>query len=59
MLWIGREIWELLEYAALYKRGLAPVAGGALDQAESFLAGCRLIWSLQARYKAEAGKMDE
>ena len=59
MAWVGSEIWELLQYADLYKQGLAPVAGGALDQAASFLAACRLIWGLQARYKAEAGKLDE
>ncbi len=37
------EIWTVLDLAALYDKGLPPVAGGALDQAEGFLAACRFI----------------
>jgi len=37
LLLIGREVWEFVEFAKLYEKGLPPVAGGALDQAKNFI----------------------
>jgi len=45
--------WAVCEYAALYKRGLPPVAGGSLDQARWFTAAAAMIWALEAAHKAE------
>jgi hypothetical protein len=45
---------ELADYA---KKGLFPVNGGALDQAQSFLAACRFLWSEDD--KAEMQIMDK
>jgi len=50
---IGADIWELLEYAELFRRGLAPEPGGALDQAAAFLRACGFIWGEQQRIEAE------
>jgi hypothetical protein len=50
---IPAEVWDLLDYADLYRRGLAPEPGGALDQAAGFVAACRFAWAQQARLKAE------
>ena len=44
---------EGIEFAALYEKGLPPVAGGALDQAQIFIDACRFIWECQALYKKE------
>ncbi len=49
---ITRVSWETIEYAELYAKGLPPVAGGALDQARSFVTAARFIWSQRSRYKA-------
>jgi len=59
LLWIGAEVWELLQYADLYQKGLPPIVGGALDQSASFVAACRYIWAEQAARKADAGIMDD
>lgn len=48
---ITPDIWEIIHYAELYEKGLAPVAGGALDQAKIFTATCRFIFREQAIWK--------
>jgi hypothetical protein len=45
--------WQAMDLAALYKRGLPPVAGGVLDQAQSFLDAADLIWADEAHWKAQ------
>lgn len=35
-----------------WRRGIPPVAGGALDQAEGISQAVRVVWSEQARWKA-------
>ena len=52
---VKAEVWDMLEYAKLYGRGLPPVHGGALDQAQNFLAACNFIFSEQAYWKAKLG----
>lgn len=46
------DVWEIVDMAELYEKGLPPVAGGSLDQARVFLVACRAIWADQAREKA-------
>ena len=49
------DIWQLIETAALYEKGLPPVAGGQLDQARSFLLGARMVWAEQQAMKDKLG----
>lgn len=51
MLYVTDDIWEALEFADLYKKGLPPVAGGALDQVKVFVDACRMIFAEQAFWK--------
>jgi hypothetical protein len=46
-------VWELTELADLFKKGLAPVSGGTLDQAAVFLEACRCWWAEVARCEKE------
>jgi len=41
--YIDDEIWSVIEYAMLYEKGLPPIAGGALDQAHSFVDAARFV----------------
>jgi len=50
---ITPDVWEVMELAQLYEKGLPPVAGGALDQAKSFVEACRAIWNDEAVWKKE------
>lgn len=46
---IGRDVWEVLDYASLFgEKGCSPVAGGIVDQAKVFIDACRFIWSEEA-----------
>jgi hypothetical protein len=48
---IPAESWQVIEMAGLYKKGLAPTAGGVLQQARTFLAAARFVWADQARWR--------
>ena len=48
--------WDVIELARLYKEGLPPAAGGALDQAKVFLDACRVIWAEEARWREKLEK---
>lgn len=50
---VTEDVWDVMEYADLYKRGLPPVAGGALDQARVFTQACRIIWAEKKSYEKE------
>jgi NADPH-dependent 7-cyano-7-deazaguanine reductase QueF-like protein len=52
---ITPDIWEVIELAQLYEKGLPPVAGGALDQANIFVDACRMIWSEEKVWKNKLG----
>lgn len=52
---ITPDVWDTLHYAALYEKGLPPLAGGSLDQAYNFTQSARIIWADQGRYKQELG----
>lgn len=49
-------VWDLLTYADLYRKGLPPVAGGALDQAAAFVEAARFIWNEHDQRKAKHGQ---
>ena len=49
--YVDSGIWQCIQLADLAKKGCLPVVGGSLDQANSFLVACRLVWSEQARIR--------
>lgn len=59
MIFPGGDVWEAIEFAALYKRGLPPVAGGALDQSRVFVQACRFIWAEQQFWRTKLGHFGE
>lgn len=46
------EVWEVLDLAETFRRGLPPVAGGVLDQSAWFVAAARFVWAEQDRWRA-------
>ena len=42
---IGPEMQRIVQMANLYKQGLAPVAGGVLDQSDFFIWASSYYWS--------------
>ncbi len=50
-------VQEFLDYAELYRKGLAPEHGGTLDQLHSFNVYSRFVWGEQDKYDAELGLM--
>jgi len=46
---VCRETMEFIELADFAKEGSFPVAGGTLDQAQSFLIACRYLFSEDSR----------
>ena len=49
--YVSSDIWEAIRYAKLYEKGLPPVAGGALDQAENFLEAAEMVFADRAFFK--------
>lgn len=49
MQYAGGDILDLLGYADLARKGMWPVAGGALEQTEFAQAAFRYIWGLEDR----------
>ena len=48
----------MIEAADLARKGLPPVAGGALDQTQVFLDACRFIWAETDHWRiVQAGPM--
>lgn len=48
---VTEDVWQVIELAELYEKGLPPVAGGALDQAKMFVEAARFIWQEQKYWK--------
>ncbi len=46
------EVCELVYFANLYKKGVPPVAGGALDQSAWFMEACNAFWRDQEALSA-------
>lgn len=45
-------IWDVIELAEFFEKGLAPLPGGVISQMSSFLDGCRIYWSERAKIEA-------
>ena len=56
--YVTDDVWEIIEYAELYEKGLPPVAGGALDQAYCFLQAVRFIFVERQNWKKILGIID-
>ncbi len=52
---VGADIWTVLRFAALARRGAWPVAGGTLDQCRWFVDAAAWIWNEQAHWRAKKG----
>lgn len=55
---IGLDVWDLIDYAALYEKGLPPVAGGALDQAIYFTRAAKWIFEEKNYWKRKLKIID-
>jgi len=52
---ITADVWEVIRMAGFFEKGLPPVAGGVLDQAENFVAAAEFIFAEQKYYKNKLG----
>jgi len=52
---LGRSTIDLIESSDMYSKGLPPVAGGVLDQSQSFIDAHRLLTSDQQTLKRKMG----
>ena len=55
---ITHDVWKIIKFAELYEKGLPPVAGGALDQAVSFVDAASFIFAEQNYWKKKLGIFD-
>jgi hypothetical protein len=55
---ITPDIWEAIELADLWEKGIAPVLGGSLDQANSFVTAAAFIFSERQFWKAKLGILE-
>jgi hypothetical protein len=46
-------VWQMIELAEMYEKGLPPVAGGVLDQAAYFVRFAKRVMDESAPYKME------
>ena len=53
--YVTADIWEAIEYAELFEKGLPPVKGGILDQTASFAEAARFIWLEENRIRRKLG----
>ena len=58
LLLLDSDVWETIDYAGLYEKGLPPVAGGALDQAYNFLQAARFVMSEKQNWKNRLGAFE-
>jgi hypothetical protein len=45
------DVWEVVELAEFYEKGLPPVAGGVLDQAAAFIEAAAIVFREKAYWK--------
>ncbi len=50
------DVWEAIELARLFRRGIPPIAGGVLDQTAKFLEAAKFVWAEEAGLKTEIMK---
>jgi len=53
---IGGDVWNALKFIDLYEKGLPPIAGGALDQAQNFIEAAAIVFGLKQIYRGNIGK---
>lgn len=56
---ITEDIWEMIWLADLYKKGLPPMDGGAMDQTAVFVRAARFYWNTEAEFKAKKGILND
>lgn len=49
--WIEPEFWEMIEMVEFYDKGIAPVAGGLLDQTAYFVKFAAAVRGESEQYK--------
>ena len=55
---LTEDVAEALRIADFWRRGIPPVAGGYLDQTDSIIEACEMIWREEAAWKARKGLFD-
>ena len=56
--YITDDVWEVIRFAELYEKGLPPVAGGALDQAGSFIEASVFVMRENDYWKNKLGAIE-
>lgn len=56
--YITSDIWQGIELADMFRKGLPPIAGGTLDQLYNFVSASRIIWREQNYWKKKLGILD-
>lgn len=51
--WIDDWVWQMIELAEMYEKGLPPVIGGVLDQTAYFVRFAKQVIDESAQYKME------
>ena len=52
---ITDDVWRVIEMAGFFEKGIPPVSGGVLDQAQSFLDAAAFIFSESSYWKNKLG----
>jgi hypothetical protein len=52
---VGANIWDTIQAAYFAEKGVLPVAGGTLDQTQSFMDALALTWRDQSYWKKKLG----
>ena len=55
---ITPNVWQVIEMAELFYKGLPPVVGGVLDQAATFVHAARFVRAEQEYYKARMMELE-
>ncbi|MGA1979457.1 MAG: hypothetical protein ABSG99_02675 [Sedimentisphaerales bacterium] len=55
---ITEDVWQAMQLAELYEKGLPPIAGGAIDQAKIFIDAAQFIMNEKAHWKSKLGILD-
>ena len=55
---ITADVWEIIQMADFYQKGLPPVAGGVLDQAKNFNDAAMFVFKEKAYWKNKLGLFD-
>jgi len=52
---ITADVWQVIQYAEFFEKGLPPVAGGVTDQAAVFLEAAQFVFGEQQYWKNKLG----